>query len=187
MKRILGAAAALLLVAASAANAQAPASKPDPAKLELARQMFAENGGADAFKAQLGAMMAGMSQMMRTNVPAGNEKLADALTKDIGDMELQMVPQMIDLSAEVYAETLSEQELRDMIAWTKSPSGQSIRQKMPAVTQQLMIRMGPMMQAMMPALMQKTIDRACEETKCSPETRKSVAEAMQKALQPKGS
>jgi len=183
------AAAALAVCFAGLAHAQAPAPAPaaDPAKLALARQLFTENGGAEAYRAQIGAMMSGMSQMMRSSLPAGNQKLTDALMKDMGEMELQMVPQMIDLSADVYADGLSEQELRDMLAWTKSPSGQSIRRKMPAITQQLMVRMGPMMQAMMPQVMQKTLDRACEEAKCTPEARKLVAEAMEKALKPRGS
>jgi hypothetical protein len=189
MRRTITAAALLLaLGAAPVANAQTQAAPPiDPAKLQLARELFAANGGVDAYKAQIGAMMSGMSQMMRASMPSGNEKLTGAFMKDLADLELEMVPQMVDLSARVYAQNLSEQELRDTLAWTNSPSGRSIRLKMPAITQQLMVGIGPMVQAILPAMMQKTLDRACEETKCTPETRKLAAEAMEKALKPKGS
>jgi hypothetical protein len=191
MKPVAAIAAALLALGCAgnaAAQAPAPASQTvDPAKLELARQVFAANGGVEAFKTQMNAMFSGMSQMMRASVPAGGEKLADAIVRNISDEELKLIPSLVDLSAEVYAENLSQQELRDLLAWANSESGRSIRQKMPQVTQQLMVRMVPMMQAMMPSLMQKTLDRACAEAKCTPEVRKVVAEALDKATKPKGS
>jgi hypothetical protein len=184
------AAAVLALCCAGSAAAQAPAPaapKADPAKLELARQVFAATGGVDAYRARITAMFSGMSEMMKGVVPAGSEKLSNALMKDLVEEELKIVPQMIDLSAEVYAENLSETELRDLLAWTTSESGRAIRDKSPQMTQQMMVRTGPMMRTLLPSLMQKTLDRACEEAKCTPEVRKVVAEAMDKALKSKGS
>jgi hypothetical protein len=181
----------LCLAQAAAAQTVAPAAASganvDPKKLELAREVFTENGGADAYKTQMRALFSGISQMTKANLPAGNEALADALMKDIADAEIELIPQIVNLSAEVYAENLDEAELRDLLAWSRSPSARSIRAKMPGVTQQLLGRMGPLVQALMPTIMQKTLDRACEQTKCTPETRKLVAEAMEKALRPKGS
>ena len=188
MKPAAAIAAVLILCCAGSAAAQAPAApQADPAKLELARQVLAATGGVDAYRARIIAMFSGMSEMMKGVVPAGSEKLSNALMKDLVEEELKLVPQMIDLSAEVYAENLSEKELRDLLAWTNSESGRAIRDKSPQLTQQMMVRTGPMMRALLPSLMQKTLDRACEEAKCTPEVRKVVAEAMDKALKSKGS
>src|SRR6201999_2962588 len=94
--------AATLFVLGAAPLAQAQdrpsAPKADPAKLELARQVFTENGGADAFKTQMRTMFSGMSQAMKAKMPAGNQALAEAMIKDLGDAEVDMVPQRIDLS-----------------------------------------------------------------------------------------
>lgn len=187
-RRIAVFAMLLALGAASAASAQAAAEpQVDPAKLELARQLYAAIGGEEAFKAQMNAMLSGMSQVMKSVMPAGNEKLTNGLMSSLQESEMEMIPQLIDISARVYAENLTEQELRDMLAWSRTPSAQSIRVKMPAVTQQLMIRMGPMMQAMMPKMAHKALDRACDEAQCTPEVRQRVAQAVDKALQGKGS
>jgi hypothetical protein len=50
-----------------------------------------------------------------------------------------------------------------------------------------MQKMMPRMGTLMPVLMRKTPDRACDEQKCPPEVRKTVADEMDRALGPKGS
>ncbi len=185
---LAGAAAAQTTAGTAAPPATAPSAAPaDPAKLELARQLFQANGGAEAFSNQLKVVFGAMSSMTKAAVPAGHEGLADAMMKDVADEELKLVPLLIEDSVEVYARTFTEKELRDMLAWANSDSGRSTRQKMPGMTVAIMQKMVPHMQALMPVLMKKTLDRACDEQKCTPEVRQTVAAAMDKALASKGS
>jgi hypothetical protein len=191
MRRFVRASAVLAALAiATSATAQAPAPKAapvDPARLALARQVFEASGGAEGMRKQLAAMFDSIGKMTAAAAPAASADLARAMMKDIAEEESKLVPDLIEDSAQAYAQNLSEKELRDMLAWTTSESGQSIRAKMPVITQQLMATMQPHLAAMMPTMMHKTLDRVCEEQKCTPEVRKIMADAMDNVLKQRGS
>jgi uncharacterized protein len=191
MRRFVRASAVLAALAiATSATAQAPAPKAapvDPARLARARQVFEASGGAEGMRKQLAAMFDSIGKMTAAAAPAASADLARAMMKDIAEEESKLVPDLIEDSAQAYAQNLSEKELRDMLAWTTSESGQSIRAKMPVITQQLMATMQPHLAAMMPTMMHKTLDRVCEEQKCTPEVRKIMADAMDNVLKQRGS
>jgi len=171
------------LVMATAAAAQPSSDKAiDPVRLDLAHQVFVVNGGAEALQAQMKALFGNIATAAKGNLAGTSSKLSDAFVTDIMDEEVKMIPQLIDESAKAYAENLTEQELRDMLAWSKSDSARSIRQKMPAITLELMTKVMPTIQAMMPTIMQKTIDRACEETHCAPEVKATLKANMDSAF-----
>jgi hypothetical protein len=177
-------------VIATSAAAQAPTPMPaavDPARLALARQVFEASGGAEGVRKQLAVMFDAIGKMTTAAAPAASADLARAMMKDISEEESKVVPDLIEDSAQAYARNLSEKELRDMLAWTTSESAQSIRAKMPVITQQLLATMQPHLMAMMPTIMHKTLDRVCQEQKCTPELRKIMADAVEKALKQRGS
>ena len=186
--RALAVLAALAIATSATAQAPAPKAAPvDPARLALARQVFEASGGAEGMRKQLAVMFDSIGKMTAAAAPAASGDLARAMMKDIADEESKLVPDLIEDSAQAYAQNLSEKELRDMLAWTTSESGQSIRAKMPVITQQLMATMQPHLAAMMPTMMRKTLDRVCEEQKCTPEVRKIMADAMDNVLKQRGS
>jgi len=171
------------LAMATAAGAQTvPEKAIDPVRLDLARQVFVASGGAESVERQLKAVFAGAATMVKGNAPGASPKLTEALANDIVAEEVKLIPQLLDESAKAYAENLTEQELRDMLAWTKSDSARSIRQKMPAITQELMTKVMPAVLGMMPTIMQKSVDRVCEETHCTPEVKATLKTNMGAAL-----
>lgn len=96
--------------------------------------------------------------------------------------EIKAIPQMIDQTAIVYAKSLSETELRDMLAWTLSPSAQAIRAKNPAMMQELMVQQGPLLKKIMAGAVTTAVDRACTEAKCSEDERRTMIALAQKNL-----
>jgi len=95
-----------------------------------------------------------------------------------------MVPQMIDLTIETYARDLTETELRDMLAWSQSASGRSIQAKLPTITKDVLAGEQPMMAALLPKIMHQTIDRACEEAKCTADERQTMVAMMNQMFPP---
>jgi len=191
-RSIIAAAAGLAALSLTAAShAQTPAAQPaaataaavDPARLALAKQVFEAVGGAKGAEAQMRALYTAMGAAVGRNMPAEQTQMSQQVIGDMQDEMIKLAPAIIDLSAKVYAQNLSEKELRDILAFYRSESGQAMIRKQPAIMQQAMTEELPLIQAMMPKIMQKTLDRVCEESKCTPEVRQIVAQAMAKAMQ----
>jgi hypothetical protein len=184
---LIGLAPPALAVAqtAPAAQAAAPAAV-DPVKLELAGQLIELSGGrkqADLqIRAMFGSIQAGMSQYL----PADQSKLVGLLYQDLSDEMVEVSPKLLDLSAHIYAENYSERELRDLIAFRSSETGRSIALKQPAIQAEAVRETVPLVMAMMPQIMQKTLDRACEEAHCTAAQRQIASDAMAKAMQKQG-
>ena len=123
-----------------------------------------------------------IGKAMSQNMPASNAKLAEQMSRDIQDEVVGLLPSILDATSKAYAQNLSETQLRDTLAFYKSDSGQAVIQKLPLVTQQTMTEEMPLIIAMAPRIAQKTIDRVCEEAKCTPADREILAEAMAKAM-----
>ncbi len=123
---------------------------------ELLTAMDMQNSIEQSFakvKQMLPQQMKNMQQTMgTTNVPES----VSAQTTKIFDMvaaELSWSKMKADYIT-LYAETLSEQELRDLIAFYKTPTGQSFVKKQPElmqrameINQKLMIKLMPRIQA----------------------------------------
>jgi len=173
---------ASLAMTTAAAAQTGPEKAIDPVRLDLARQVFVASGGAESAERQLKSLFANVATLAKGSVGGTSAKLTDALVNDIMDEEMKLIPQLLDESAKAYAGNLTEPELRDMLAWTKSDSAQSIRQKMPAITQELMTKVMPAVLGMMPAIMQRSVDRVCEETHCTPEVKATLKANMGSAF-----
>ncbi len=76
----------------------------------------------------------------------------------------------------LYAQTFTEDELKGMLAFYKSPVGQSVIDKMPALTQQGMSIAQKHMPEIQPKLM-KVIEEFAKELKAEMEKRKKNAES----------
>jgi hypothetical protein len=175
---------ALVLVSSAQAQTEMP-TKPDAARLELAREILTASGGAQAMEAQMRALFAGMTTLTKSAQPNADPKVAEtaqAMMKYMVDEEIKAIPQMIDQMAIIYANNLSNSELRDMLAWSVSPSAQAIRAKMPLITQQLMAEQGPLMKRTVAGAVTTAVHRACAEAKCTDDLRRTITELALKNL-----
>ena len=175
--------AAVCLSGAAAAQTAATA-RPDPVRLQLAREVLEASGGVQAYQARIKGMFGAMSELVKSNMPSGQAGISDVMFKYLQEEEVKAVPQLLEDFSDIYAEHLTETELRDLLAWTNSPSGRSIRDKTPQITQELMLRQGPLLKQMMAGMMEKTVERTCAETHCTPDQRQQLVATMSKALAP---
>jgi hypothetical protein len=173
---------ALAQAAPAAPAAQAGAPAPDPVRLQLARQVIEASGGVTSLQARFKAMFATVKGVMSGAVPASSATLVSEIFDDMEDEEVKAVPEMVDQMTRIYAEHLTEGELRDLLAWTDSPSGRSIQQKMPAITQDLLVEQQPLFRRLMAGAMKRSIDHVCAESNCTPEQRQQIAGVVAKIL-----
>ena len=172
------AAALALSVCATSALAQGP----DPARLQLARQMIQASGGAEGVRDQMKAIFVGVGRIIRQTAPPGQEGLADAVAKQMAEEQLKIIPALLDDMAIVYASHLTSQEMSDAIAWNESPSARSIRAKTPDLMTDLMQRQTPRIIAMSRDMVLKSVERACDETHCTAAQRDQVVAAITRAM-----
>lgn len=175
---------ALALVFPAQAQTVAPV-QPDAARLALARQIMNANGGAQAMQTRMRALFGSVMTLTQNATPNADPKVAaasQAMMKYVVDEEIKAIPQLIDQTAVIYANNLTEAELRDLLAWSVSPSAQAIRDKMPVITQQLMAEQGPLMKRMIAGVMSKAVERACADAGCTDDERRTITAIAQKSL-----
>jgi hypothetical protein len=181
----IGIVAAAFLACASTALAQPSAAPaPDPQRLQLAREIMQANGGVEALQAQLKTMFASISRLTQSALPPNfspqAQTMTDTLTKHMQEEELKGAAAMIDDTAAVYAEHLTVQELKAMLAYAKSADGQTIREKMPAITQDLLLRQGPLIKRMTSGVVRAAVEQTCKDSHCTPEERKTLMAVAEK-------
>ena len=180
MKRFLAAAlpaalSAALYVTPSAAQ---DATAPDATRLELARKLVDASGASRNAEATVDQFYGFIDQLLAKSATASTGNLFAAIRADM-KLELRaMMPGLLDESVKIYACNLTEKELSDLVTWQTSESGQSINRKLTVITQEILKAEVPYIQAMMPRLMQRAVDHACDEAKCSPQLRQDVASAI---------
>ena len=124
----------------AAPAAQAPVN---PERLALARELFAQM--------HMDNMLAGVFANMSRSVPnalgtSGSGVKVQQMRASFGAGMAAVAPQMVDALVEIYARTLTAQELRDAIAFDKTASGQAMLTKLPMAMSQfqpLMLRLMP--------------------------------------------
>lgn len=144
--------------------AEAPVQAPvDPERLALARQMTQ----VFDIKSAMHNMFAGMANAMR---------LPDSATEDQRERVKQLyvsmgagmeavTPDLMEAVARLYAQTLTAQEMRDTLAFYRTPSGQAILTKLPTIMNDI----GPLMIGLMPKVVAAAkadycSHRACDKT-----------------------
>lgn len=167
------------LIAACAALLSAPlahaaeAGHVDAVKLGLARELVEASGGAKAAEEMLTQMYSSMDAIF-AKAPPKQAKLFAAIQRDLRDETIRLILPLTDASVEVYARVLTEKELRDMLTFQVSESGQSISRKMPLLMSEVVKAQVPILQDLMPVLLRKAVDRACEEAACSAQDREQI-------------
>ena len=176
--RLLGGAALAAMLAMSAMAAEAPS----PEKLALAKQMVDASRGADQMKTLLQTMFGLMRQSLNRNTPPEQKRLADIVLQKIQGRIVAATPQLIDGSVQVYAQTLTEKEMRDYLAWQLSESGQSMKRKAPLIAAETLKVVAPLIVQVTEGLKQDVIDEACKQASCTTHDREVLAKAMNQSL-----
>lgn len=177
--------AASLLAAGSAfAQAETPI---DPAKLELARKLVEASGGQKNAETMVRQTYGSLDTVFAKMGTPETQRLMRLVQRDMQDEIIKMIPAILEMSTNTYARHLTEKELADMLAFQTSETGRSVAAKLPAIMQDIVKAQTPLLQEMLPRLLHRTLDRACEEAKCSTAEREQVATMMKEALKPKAS
>jgi hypothetical protein len=187
-------AGALALMAASRGHSQvilpatppqpvmlAPAA-PDPVRMELARKLVEASGGEQQVAAQMKAMMAMVQKGVTEHMPPAEAQLAGPIYEGISEEMVRLTPRMLELTERAYAENFSESELRDLLAFQTSETGQAMVRKLPQIRAQVMNETMPMIMAMLPEMMRKAAGRACEVKHCTAKERAMVSQALDRAM-----
>jgi hypothetical protein len=127
---------ALALLAAGSARAQSPA--PSPEAMTAARELIVTMRAADYFKTIMPAIMQGLKPAIVQNRPQV-ERDYDALVPLLLEGMGARLNEMIDQVAALYARTFTAEELREVVAFYRGPTGQKFVQRLPLITQDSMV------------------------------------------------
>jgi hypothetical protein len=152
---MVGIIAAVLVLGGVSASAQDP--QRSAAAEELLKVMNVQDAIEKSFamvKKMIPAQMEKMTQMAgETNMPANVSRQTDKML-DMISVEFSWDKIKADYIA-LYADTFTEQEIKDMIAFYKSPVGQALVKKQPElmkrsmeISQKVMMQIMPKIQAM---------------------------------------
>lgn len=182
-------AAALMVAACAGARAQdvSQASPPDPARLALAQQIVAATGGAAQAELQLRTVFSAMQKGMATNIPPESRAVMGPMWDEMANDMVELTPRILDITTRAYAQAYTEQELRDILAFETSTTGQAMVAKGPALRAQVVTATIPLMMNEMPAIMRKAADHTCQQSNCTAAQRTAMENAMSKAFKPSGS
>jgi uncharacterized protein len=122
------------LFAALPARAQAPS----PEAMAAAHDLIVTMRAADYFKAIMPAIMQNMKPAIVQNRPEV-ERDYDAVMPLLLEGMNARVNEIIDQIAAIYARNFTAEELREVTAFYRGPTGQKFVQKLPAITQESMV------------------------------------------------
>ncbi len=153
MMRILGVLVPVLLLASAPRARAADAAQPTPIAVELARYVLPEenwNRTLAGVSRQAGQSMSQMAEQQGASVPPD---LVERLMREI--MNIYSYQEIIDLQASVLAKHYTEPELRELLAFYKTPIGQKTIRIMPEVVQDANAQVMLVMQQRLPAVLEK--------------------------------
>ena len=172
---------AALALAAAPSSAQTPstqtpsvqapggqaASAPAPSEeaMSLARQIVQAVGGQANMKAVMRAAFDQILSSMPKTGTADQQAKQNALLVYARDWMDGHSDQLADASARVYAQTFTEQELRDILAFYRTPTGRSMASKTPVLARATVTAITPTILAFRRDIMLK----ACDLNACKPE------------------
>lgn len=164
--RIWAATGLALMLAVAPALAQDTVS---PEKLELAGELIDASGASRMFSSSDDVLAAIFAQFRKSGHDIDSE--TEAGMKKICREELEAAkPGLIEQYKEIYAHHFSEAEMRDMIAFYKTPTGQHVVAEMPALVREttplsseLMMRMMQRAVAFMKEHAEKKADKAANK------------------------
>ena len=174
-RRLAGALAALALGVSASAFAQPAAAPPggpppDAERLALAQQIYQLMGtqtlGATtgALKTMFGSMMAHTGGADSAHAQAVQAALSDSIDK--------MIPRVLQGTVQIMAQDFTADQLRGMLAFYRSPTGQAALQKMPEITAQS-IRLS---QSLIPQMLRDFEADYCRRITCSDKEQQAFAQ-----------
>ncbi|HEY4031609.1 MAG TPA: DUF2059 domain-containing protein [Caulobacteraceae bacterium] len=184
--RFLGGAVLAAAIAGGAPTATAIAAdaapSPSPEKMALARQLVEASGGANQLKAVLQTLFRGMSANVDTSLPADQKRLRDALIERIQTRIVAVSPELMESTVRVYAQNLTDQELRDYLAWLQSDSGRALMRKLPQITGDSVREMAPVLNQVTQGIRQDVVDEVCAQAKCTAHDKEVLAAMINKSV-----
>lgn len=169
MKRLAVVVVASVCLAAGSVQAQQPsapaaaAATPSPRALALTKRYIAALHIDETLKPMMRSMMGPMMDEQARSFPNLTEEQRKAARETVEEfVGGDMMDEILDRMAPIYATTFTEDELQALVDFYESPTGQSIIGKMPA--------MGPaaarVTVEMMPDIRAKIARRICEKLSC---------------------
>ena len=135
--RALGAAALASLALVHSAQAQPQPPQPSAASVTLATQLLELKGGLGAFDPAInGVITHHKSTMLQINPSVG--RTLDEIERGIRAESPARLQEMHNELARGYASQFSEQDLKDLIAFYKTPLGKKLIEQEPKILEQSM-------------------------------------------------
>ena len=163
---------------ALSARAQDEAPAPDPAKLELARQLVQAMGGQEDAEDQLDAVFDAVQKTVEGSTADVDGRLSSAFLDGLKQQIAGLAPQVVALSIQLYAQNCTEKELRDLLAFEQSDTGRAMARKQPLIRAQALQQTVPLVSGKLPDLLDHAADQACARVQCSPQERKVLGDAL---------
>jgi uncharacterized protein len=129
---------ALVLAAAGPVRAQTPPATPSPEALAAARELISVIKPADQFKAVLPALIQSMKSALVQGRPE-LEKQYDAMMPAFYESAQKRFNELTDSIATIYASNFTADELRDIIAFYRTPTGQTLLARQATIAQQTLM------------------------------------------------
>ena len=126
-----------MLASGAVAQQPAPPKGPPPsaAQVQLARDIIEASGAARAFDGVIPTMMQQAYGSFLQQNPDLQKPLVEAITAIRGDFEKRQ-PELVGLMAQSYASHFTEAELKELIAFYRSPTGKKLVTELPAVLEE---------------------------------------------------
>jgi uncharacterized protein len=118
-------------------SAPVRAQSPSPDAIAAAQEFMTTMKMTDQIKAVLPAIIQSLKPAIVQNRPQV-ERDFDDIAQRLLEAFNARVSELIALSAAIYARNFSVDELRELTAFYRTPLGQKVLQKLPAVTQETM-------------------------------------------------
>ena len=151
--RMIGLVALLVLLVLQAPSARAQAALPQALANELLETMH--------YKEQVSAILPGIMKAMKPSVVQGRAEIDreyDVLTPVMIEAFKARLSELSAAAAIVYARNFSGEDLQALIAFYKTPAGQRLLQKLPTVTQELLVAGGKFGQSVAEDMRKKMIE-----------------------------
>lgn len=146
-----------------------PVEHIDPKRLELSRKIY-DLVGAETMASTVHSMSTAMSLQFAGAMEDRSAERAKAMVAAVGDGMNSIMPQVIDTSVSAMAHTFTEDQLRDMLSFYQSPTGQVMLRKMPLVWR----KGDTAIVTYLPQMMAGVEDSYCSRVKCSSRERKGL-------------
>ena len=169
----LAASAAVMFLLSPAAGWSQTTAAPDPVRLQLARQIFESQGGMQNAQSIMKSMEASM--LNGATAPEAKQRM----TAVMDSMVNTFMPKLFDEMAGFYATDFTEDQLKGILAFYQSPTGQALKKKAPLVAQQI----GVTMVKLIPKMQLSVLEKVCATTECTAQQQQQLA-ALKQSVPP---